>query len=278
MEKSIEHREITKIVDGQNSYLENDILAVEEPLQIVLTASQQNPPIIKKNISVTMRTPGDDDALSVGFLFTEGIIQSSSKIKSISSKENQTTIEVEQSATIDISKLQRNFYTTSSCGVCGKSSLEAVRTICEPELPTQEFSVTRAVVLSLSSKMRRQQNVFQNTGGLHAVGLFDRQGTLIMIKEDVGRHNALDKVIGSVLLEETASDLGFPLSQHILLLSGRASFELIQKSVMAGIKVVVAIGSPSSMAVALAEDHNITLIGFLKKANFNIYTGAHRIT
>ena len=172
----------------------------------------------------------------------------------------------------DLQNTERNFYTTSSCGVCGKSSIDAIRTITSASPGSDHIKISAGIIYSLPDLLRKAQNIFEQTGGLHASALFDLYGNLLLMREDVGRHNALDKLIGASLI---AGDL--PLSNHILLLSGRASFDLIQKAAMAGIKIVAAVGAPSTLAVELAKEFNLTLIGFLRGERFNIYSGENRI-
>jgi len=252
----------------------NDVLAAEEPLEIRLVWGAVNNRQTR-NISVTMRTPGNDAELAIGFLYTEGIIQSVQEvagIKHLRQDENIAAVELAEGIDPDISKLERNFYTTSSCGVCGKSSIEAVRTVCNILETPDNLQFSSKLIYSLPDLLREQQDVFEHTGGLHGCALFDTEGKLLLMREDVGRHNALDKLIGAALQANM-----LPLDKHILLLSGRASFELIQKASMAGIKLVAAVGAPSSLAAALAEDMGMTLIGFLRGHRFNIYSGAQRI-
>jgi len=215
--------------------------------------------------------------LATGFLFTEGIIKNVADIHSIKHcnglHENVVKVELKEEVTVDISKLERNFYTTSSCGVCGKSSIEAVRTVCQLQHTTNDnLQFTSDIIYTLPAVLRSRQDIFENTGGLHGCALFDVSGNLILTREDVGRHNAVDKLIGAAL-----SQLFFPLDNYLLLLSGRASFELIQKAWMAGIKIVAAVGAPSSLAVQMAEEVGMTLIGFLRNNVFNIYSGEQRI-
>ncbi|MES2381930.1 MAG: formate dehydrogenase accessory sulfurtransferase FdhD [Bacteroidota bacterium] len=261
----------------------NDLLAVEEPLEIRIgyglkTQREQ------RNISVTMRTPGHDFELALGFLFTEGIIESSQQIAQIryctelntqENNENIVRVELHEDVVIDFSKLQRNFYTTSSCGVCGKASIDAIKTVCQNQNPVSDFKVHESIILSLPDQLRAQQNVFEYTGGLHACALFDVKGTIKLLREDVGRHNALDKLIGAIVGQTNTENL---FVDTVLLLSGRASFELIQKAAMAGIPVICAVGAPSSLAVATAKEFGITLIGFLRDKRFNIYTNEQRIS
>jgi FdhD protein len=223
-----------------------------------------------------MRTPGSDFALSLGFLYTEGIIKSIAdvtEIKYITSGNNNIVLVVlSEFVQPQITNLERNFYTTSSCGVCGKASLDAVRTNCPLPDTFDNIRVPQSLICSLPDILRSRQDLFETTGGLHACALFDLEGNLILSYEDVGRHNALDKLIGDALKKGL-----IPLDKHILLLSGRSSFELVQKAVMAGIKIIASVGAPSSLAAEMAEDWGITLIGFLRGERFNIYSGAERI-
>jgi FdhD protein len=250
---------------------DQDYIAVEEPLEISISKSSVYPKS-KHNISVTMRTPGQDLNLAAGFLLTEGILSHKNQILTHAASDNRINIEVHPDTPLDMNKLQRHFYTTSSCGVCGKASIESIKTI-EDYTPTHhQMIINNAIIYSLPTKLREQQKVFIKTGGLHAAALFDSEGNILDIAEDVGRHNALDKLIGSYFLKGQ-----LPLDDKILLLSGRISFELVQKSVMAGIQCIVAVGAPSSLAIELAEEYDITLIGFASKERFNIYNGEHRI-
>ena len=223
-----------------------------------------------------MRTPGNDEELAAGFLFTEAIISSAIDIVSITrpkaDNEGIVLVSLADNITLNTRNLERNFYTTSSCGVCGKASIEAVRTACNIPDSFDNLRVPASLIYQLPALLRKQQEVFENTGGLHACALFDISGKLLLSREDVGRHNALDKLIGAAL-----ADGMIPLTEHILLLSGRASFELVQKAIMAGIKIVAAVGAPSSLAVEMAEEWGMTLIGFLRGERFNIYSGAERI-
>jgi len=264
-----------KKVNASNSTEAEDLLAIEEPLEIKLEYGPANKRV-QKSISVTMRTPGNDFELAVGFLYTEGIIKSAADVASFeytkSDNENVIMVTLSEDANPEMSKLERHFYTTSSCGVCGKTSIEAVRIACNiPDLP-DHLRFPASVIYQLPGLLRKRQEVFENTGGLHACALFDTNGSLLLSREDVGRHNALDKLTGAALNEDM-----IPLDKHILLLSGRASFELVQKAVMAGIKVVAAVGAPSSLAAEMAEEWGMTLIGFLRGERFNIYSGAERI-
>jgi len=265
-------KEIIKI-KGDISYPAADFLATEEPLEIRISFGNARQRA-QKNVSVTMRTPGNDFELATGFLFTEGIIKNVAEIQSIKhcNDENVIIVELKEDVEVELNKLERNFYTTSSCGVCGKSSIEAVKTICRLDDSIDELTISSLVIYQLPDILRSSQDVFDFTGGLHACGLFNESGELLLSREDVGRHNALDKLIGAALNKSM-----IPLHNHLLLLSGRASFELIQKAWMAGIKFIAAIGAPSSLAVQMAEECDITLIGFLRNKSFNIYSNAHRI-
>ncbi len=252
----------------------NDYVAVEEPLEIQLSYSTVNGRM-KKSIAVTMRTPGNDTELAVGFLFTEGIIMDKHDVEDIKMSAvdiNRLLLTLKENVIPKLNKSDRNFYSTSSCGICGKASLEAIRTLAEYEFKKDTISVHEVILFRLQESIKQSQEVFENTGGIHASALFSLNGDLLIIKEDVGRHNALDKVIGDAFLKGQ-----LPLSNCILFLSGRASFELIQKAAMAGIKIVAAVGAPSSLAVDLAKEMGMTLIGFLRNNRFNIYAGEQRI-
>ncbi|MDP4130269.1 MAG: formate dehydrogenase accessory sulfurtransferase FdhD [Bacteroidota bacterium] len=276
---SIKQMSIRK-VNGFSSSPVSDILSVEEPLEIRIAYGTKTARV-QKNISVTMRTPGNDLELAVGFLFTEGIISSCDDLKAVrhadmncsAQKENIVQVELAESFAPELMKSERNFYTTSSCGVCGKGSIQSIRTVspfCRLEKPPLTLSAD--VLYTLPQKLKDVQNGFAATGGIHACGLFTMEGNLVLSREDVGRHNALDKLVGRALTNNL-----LPLNRHILLLSGRASFELIQKAAMAGISIVAAIGAPSSLAVDLAEEFDMTLLGFLKESRFNIYSLSERI-
>ncbi len=260
-------------VDGATSYQLPDVLSIEEPLEIKIIygpAEERK----QKNIAVTMRTPGNDIELATGFLFTEGIISSYKDVKNSFESGNKTSLqnntvitELTENFNPQLMHADRNFYTTSSCGVCGKSSITSIKTNnAFIHLAKPAIKIDAALLYQLPNKLQTAQNNFSATGGIHASGLFNLQGNLILLREDVGRHNALDKLIGAALSKNM-----LPLQQHILVLSGRASFELIQKAAMAGIGIVAAIGAPSTLAVQLAMECDITLLGFLKENRFNIY-------
>jgi FdhD protein len=257
-----------------------DAVAIEEPLEIRLEHGPERQRQVQ-NISVTMRTPGHDAELATGFLFTEGIIKNPEDIAKTEhcfiacaeNKENVIQVSLSPDTLPHLQNTARNFYTTSSCGVCGKGSIDAIRTVSSfAGQQADQDTVQTAVLYQLPVILRKHQRVFADTGGLHASALFTTMGELLLLREDVGRHNALDKLIGAALIYNW-----LPLHQTVLLLSGRASFELVQKAAMAGINIIAAVGAPSSLAVQLAEEFNITLIGFLRDERFNIYTAAHRV-
>lgn len=247
-----------------------DAVAVEEPLEIqVLEAGK----VIPRPLSVTMRTPGQDEALAIGFLYTEGLIAGPQDIERSSIPgQNQICIHLSEGVTLDVTATERNFYTTSSCGVCGKSSIDAIHTQRTFDLKGSDFTVRETLLFTLTAQLTQAQSLFTATGGIHAATLFCANAQLKMMQEDVGRHNALDKLIGVAV-----QNADLPISESILLLSGRASFELIQKAAMAGIPIVVAIGAPSSLAIELAKETGQTLIGFLKDTGYNLYSGHERI-
>ncbi len=268
-------------VNGTQSQQESDDVAIEEPLEIQLcsaTAAES----AAKSISITMRTPGEDADLALGFLFTEGIIESADQVSSIAHRgepapetglQNTVRVDLRPDVAVDLGRLERHFYTTSSCGVCGKSSLEALRVTGQSSLAHCTSTFARDVIVSLPERVQIKQRVFTKTGGLHAAAIFDPAGEIIVVKEDVGRHNATDKAIGALL---QAGDL--PGNTYGLLVSGRASFELMQKALVAGIPLLVAVGAPSSLAVQTAKEFDMTLVGFLRGENFNVYAGPDRIT
>lgn len=263
---------------GDSWQTEDDALAVEEPLEIRLRWWEPAG-LTEKSIAITMRTPGADFELATGFLFGEGIIRSRQDFFEVGycldENEEQTfnvvSVTLMPETTFDMSRLERNFYTTSSCGICGKASLEILEVQgCDVLVP--EFAVSPTVIQSLPDKLRDAQDVFERTGGLHASGLFSLDGELQNLQEDVGRHNALDKVVGSEFL--AGRNL---LDDRLLLLSGRASFELLQKALMARIPLVASVGAPSSLALELAQSFGITLIGFVRPDGFNVYSYPERI-
>lgn len=279
LKSNVDAVKIKKIING-NTTDEQDLIAVEEPIEIRLGYGEITQREQKK-VAVTMRTPGNDFELALGFLFTEGILQSTKQILKIqyctennTLEENNNIVRVEllPTVTFNLNSLQRNFYTTSSCGVCGKESIEAIKTVCSTDTTNNKLSVSSTLLCSLPEILKNKQTVFKHTGGIHACGLFDSKGNLLLLREDVGRHNAFDKLIGAALSTDSIN-----LSDCIVLLSGRASFELIQKAAMAAIPIVCAIGAPSSLAVSTAQEFGITLVGFLKENRMNIYSNSERI-
>jgi FdhD protein len=249
----------------------DDVVAIEEPLEIraAWTAAGE---LREKNISVTMRTPGDDFDLAVGFLFTEALIAGGGDVESVRhwGSPNRVRVALAPHARIDTAKLDRHFYTTSSCGVCGKTSIEALRVVTAP-LPPRD-PIARDVVHRLPAQLHAAQPAFRATGSVHGAAIFDHAGTMLRVREDVGRHNAVDKVIGSFVRENAAARL----SDAILAVSSRASFEIVQKAVMAGIAIVASVGGPSSLAIELAREFGVTLLGFVRDGRFNVYSGEVR--
>ena len=267
----VEHISIQKI-NGGNITEADDKVAVEEPLEIQLTYSTAKG-LMHKNIAVTMRTPGNDAELAAGFLFTEAVIKNAEDIDELKqSDNNRITVILKENTVPALANAARNFYSTSSCGICGKASIDAIRITSQYGEDKDCIIINASVFYPLQSELKKQQKIFEDTGGIHASALFRIDGSFIMMREDVGRHNALDKIVGTAFLKNE-----LPLNNCILLLSGRASFELVQKAVMAGIKIIAAVGAPSSLAVELAAETGITLIGFLKENRFNIYSGKQRI-
>ena len=271
--------DISKVRDGVPEAVA-DYVAVEEPLEIRLGFSTPDGRATR-NVSITMRTPGNDRELAAGFLYTEAIIRRPEDIASIetcgppapdSGNHNVIRVDLRPDVTVDLGKLQRHFYTTSSCGVCGKTSLDAIRVALAQPFNNVDTRFSRAVLTTIPDRLRQAQHTFEETGGLHAAAAFNSQGDLSVTMEDVGRHNAVDKVVGSLLLnkELPANELG-------LMVSGRASFELMQKTLVAGMPLLAAVSAPSSLAVQLAVEFNMSLIGFLRGNTFNIYAGEERI-
>ena len=236
---------------------------MEDPLEIRLEG---------RTVAITMRTPGNDQELVAGFLFTEGILQSSAQISRIVARAgNRITVHLAAGTTVDFDRLERHFYLSSSCGVCGKASIEAVSVCCAAP-PRDRPVIDRAVIHQLPETLRATQAVFDRTGGLHAAALFDAGGGLLEVREDVGRHNAVDKVIGAAFFGDR-----LPLNDRLLMVSGRASFELVQKAAVAGIPALASVGAPSSLAVELALRFGMTLLGFVREQRFNVYSGEWRL-
>jgi FdhD protein len=286
------HQVAIEKVTGLNSHHAEDTLAVEEPLEIQLAHGPLNARSLK-SISVTMRTPGHDFALAAGFLMTEGVVRDPNDIVRIvyaagslsevhaatptqtslpyQPTKNVVRVQLAPDVVVSLANLERNFYTTSSCGICGKASLLALQTVCPPRRKNT-FNIDAEIIYKLPERLREAQTLFNRTGGIHGAALFNAAGNLLAAREDVGRHNAVDKLLGAEFLADRT-----PLRNALLLLSGRASFELLQKALMGGVPMVVAVGAPSSLAVQVAKDFDITLIGFLRDNHFNIYNGAEQI-
>jgi FdhD protein len=271
--------DVRKIIEGSQS-TRADRVAVEEPLEIRIAFSTPDGRATR-SISITMRTPGNDSELAVGFLYSESIVTCAADIVAIEScgppapdtgNFNVVRVELAAGVGVDLGRLQRHFYTTSSCGVCGKTSLDALRVLGLEPLSRGGFAIHAETLTRVPRALRTAQDTFEETGGLHAASAFDAKGELAVTMEDVGRHNAVDKVVGALLLAGRlpAGDLG-------LMVSGRASFELMQKALVAGIPLLAAVGAPSSLAVSLADEFDMTLVGFLRGETFNIYAGEERV-
>lgn len=277
------------VVENGRKRVKTDRLATEEPLEIRLVSPQRRIPKYERlseygeesTVAVTMRSPGADFELAAGFLYSESVVNKREDIQQIGycvdpeidgqQRYNIVKVKLKEGLMPDLQPLERHFYTTSACGVCGKASLEQLRVQGGAAIPLG-LQVSAEVIYSLSEQLRAAQKILDRTGGLHAAALFDRSGELLSLKEDVGRHNALDKLIGTAFLGDQ-----LPLSNHIIMVSGRASFELLQKSLRAGVPIVCAVSAPSSLAVSLAREFNITLVGFLREQRFNVYTAIERI-
>ena len=250
-----------------------DIVIVEEPLEIRLGYTDPRKGRVHRSISITMRTPGDDTALALGFLYSESIIRTYAAVASIGHDDNVVRIELQDDARFDPLRIERHFYTTSSCGVCGNASLEVLSNTGFEPLLDETPVMAREALYRLPDRLRARQVLFGATGGNHGVALFDASGELLDVAEDVGRHNAMDKLVGRRLQQGL-----LPLRDCGVLLSGRASFELLQKALAAGCAFVAAVGAPSSLAVELAQEFHITLVGFLGERGCNVYHDAGRIT
>ena len=258
-----------------------DHISIEEPLEIILKYKDKNESWIEKTISITMRTPGDDEDLVRGFLFNEKVIDKLDYIEKIESVgetseqyglQNKIIVTINNSENIDIDKIKRNFLTNSSCGVCGKSSLDVLDIIKKDKIFKFEPKIPKDVLMKSPKNLRQNQSEFSKTGGIHASGLFSAQGDIVAIKEDVGRHNALDKLIGYALSKKLLDN-----KCQFLTCSGRLNFDLVQKALMANIGILIGVGAPTSLAIDLANKFDMTLVGFVKEDSFNIYSNKERI-
>lgn len=249
----------------------DDVLAVEQPLQIRLRYWLEGV-LQERDLSVTMRTPGHDEELTVGFLFTEGIIRGAEEVSSVAIGDNSALVTLAADTMPSLPDGDRYFTSNSGCGVCGKSSIGQLRTSSVFDTTIAAGPVNASVFYALQSKISDGQRLFHMTGGIHASAVFSADGELLLLREDIGRHNALDKVIGNLLVNQ-----GLPASSAILFLSGRAGFELVQKAYMAGFKTIAAVGAPSSLAVDIAKEKRITLVGFLRSDRFNVYSGIENL-
>ena len=271
-----------KVLKYSSNKFENidDLISIEEPLEISLKFEKENKTITQL-LSITMRTPGQDEDLVRGFLYNEQIIKDIKHISSIEkfgdkvgqyNIQNKILVTLNDSSNVDITKIKRDFLTNSSCGVCGKSSLDALEVIKQDKTPKLEPKLNSKIIISAPDILRNNQTEFAQTGGIHASGLFNKDGTLINVKEDVGRHNALDKLIGNALINGQIDP-----SNQFITCSGRLNFELIQKVLMTNIGIVIGVGAPTSLAIDLANKFDMTLIGFVKKDSYNVYTNSQKV-
>ena len=265
---------------SNNSKEINDQVSIEEPLEIIIKYKDKDN-WIKNTISITMRTPGDDEDLVRGFLFSERVVEKIDYIKSIEltgepvgkyKLRNKAVVTINNSENIDIDKIKRNFLTNSSCGVCGKTSLDSLEIIKKDKIVKSIPKIQHKIIMKSPNILRQNQSEFSKTGGIHASGLFKYNGDVVAVKEDVGRHNALDKLVGFVLKKKLLDN-----SSQFLTCSGRLNFDLVQKALMANIGVLIGVGAPTSLAIDLANKFDMTLVGFVKEDSFNIYSNNERI-
>ena len=271
--------EVALFADGKLQSRQDQVV-VEEPVEIRIVFG----PTAKRtmrNVSITMRTPGHDQELAAGFLLTESILTSPDQIEGFQIRGVDSTgqvtgnivrVDVKPDVELELGRLQRHFFTTSSCGVCGKASLDALEVQGLKPITEDGFQIQTRAISMVPEALRAQQATFQRTGGLHGAGLVDRNGQLVASREDVGRHNAVDKLIGRYFLDGRT-----PLAEYAMVVSGRVSFEIMQKALVGGVPMIIAVGAPSSLAIDMARQYNMTLIGFASESRFNVYAGASRV-
>ncbi len=265
---------------GEQSETKEDLVSIEEPLEMIIRYKKNND-WIDNSISITMRTPKNDEDLIVGLLFSEGIIHKISEIKKVEllghktgkfKLQNKIRVTLNNSKNLDVKHLRRNFLTNSSCGICGKASMDSLKIICKTKINKDNPKIKNSLITRIPKLLKQKQSEFSKTGGIHASALFDQNGKVLVIREDIGRHNALDKVIGHSFKNSI-----FDTKNQFIACSGRLSFELVQKTLMANIGLLMGVGAPTSLAIDLAKRFDITLIGFVKTDSFNIYCGENRI-
>jgi FdhD protein len=260
---------VVEVQGGARRRAREDLVAVEAPLEIRVRGAEG-----ERSLTITMRTPGEDEDLAIGFLFTEGVVQDAAEVLAVSGGEDLVVVELAPAALARAAAAERAFATTSACGVCGKGSLATLRATPRSALAPGRPRLDPGVVHALPAALRAAQAGFAATGGVHAAGLFGGRGTLLVSREDVGRHNAVDKLVGALVRQAKLP----AAAEALLLVSGRASFELVQKALMAGIPVLAAVGAPSSLAVTLAAEAGMTLLGFVREGRFNVYGGGERLS
>ena len=265
---------------GEQSETKEDLVSIEEPLEMIIRYKKNND-WIDNSISITMRTPKNDEDLIIGLLFCEGIINKTSEIEKVEllghktgkfKLQNKIRVTLNNSENFDIKRLRRNFLTNSSCGVCGKASLDSLEIICKTKINKDNPKIKSSLIVRIPNLLKQKQSEFSKTGGIHASALFNQEGKMLVIREDVGRHNALDKVIGYSFRNSI-----FDTKNQFIACSGRLSFELVQKTFMANIALLMGVGPPTSLAIDLAKRFDITLIGFISSSGFNVYCGADRV-
>ncbi len=273
-ERSSTHEIAVLAVSGSSSYERDDVVAVEEPLELRIGFGEIGTRR-QKSLSITMRTPGNDAELAVGFLFAEHVISGREDVLDVvaadSGESNVVRVDLHPRVVIDEKRLHREFPASSSCGVCGKAFLESLSMAGTPALPPSEPLVHSEIIVALPDRLRAAQTVFEATGGVHAAGLFTPEGDLLIVREDIGRHNAVDKVVGARFMA------GASCRGSVLVVSGRVGFEVVQKALVAGIPILVSVGAPSSLSVMIADEFGMTLVGFARGERYNVYTGSDRV-